>query len=66
MAPAKVISIIPPKRKGTYFTVIIPDEHHSIAIGSQGSNVALACLITNVSIDLLPLSKANERGVKFN
>lgn len=66
LSPARVISVIAPKRKQSRFTVIVPDEHHPLAIGNNGSNVVLASSITNSNIDLMPLSEATKKRIKFN
>lgn len=65
MSPARVVAVIPPKRRQERYTVIVPDIHHPLAIGAQGSNVALASSITNCSIDIMQLSEARRRELTF-
>jgi len=51
MSPARVIEVI--EEEENVFTVVVPDEEYSKAIGKKGQNVWLASLLTGTRIEVL-------------
>jgi len=58
MSPAKVSEVIAEQDS---FTVVVPDDEFSKAIGRKGQNVWLASLITNSKLDILKESDYRNR-----
>lgn len=58
MSPARVSEVV---EEGDAFTVIVPDEEFSKAIGRKGQNVWLASLLTTAKLDILKDSDYRNR-----
>ncbi|MCM1130578.1 MAG: transcription termination factor NusA [Anaeroplasma bactoclasticum] len=63
LQPASVTKVlsIDPKTKSSQ--VVVPDDHLSLAIGKSGQNVRLAVQSCGWKIDIMPTSKAYEKGL---
>jgi N utilization substance protein A len=62
--PAKVLAVNPNKKKNEA-VVIVYDKDLTSAIGAKGQNVRLASHATGWRIDIVPLSEAKEKGIRY-
>lgn len=62
--PAKIIAVNPNKKKKEA-TVIVYDKDLTSAIGSRGQNVKLASHAIGWKIDIVPVSEAKEKGIRY-
>lgn len=70
LEPARVISINPMKDEEgndsqVAFTIVVPDQLLTLAIGKNGTNVKLAADLLKFKFDLISLSVAKERGIEL-
>lgn len=70
LEPARVISINPMKEEDgsdstVAFTIVVPDQLLTLAIGKNGTNVKLAADLLKFKFDLISLTVAKERGVEL-
>ncbi|UWD34366.1 transcription termination factor NusA [Mesomycoplasma molare] len=69
LSPAKTVSVLTFRsKKSSKIVVVVPDSHHSLAIGKKGINVSLASELTRSRIDIYPYSKAinDEMNIVWN
>lgn len=62
--PAKILAVNPNKKKNEA-VVIVYDKDLTSAIGAKGQNVRLASHATGWRIDIVPLSEAKEKGIRY-
>jgi N utilization substance protein A len=62
--PAKILAVNPNKKKNEAM-VIVYDKDLTAAIGSKGQNVRLASQTIGWKIDIVPLSEAKEKGIRY-
>ncbi len=63
LQPASVTKVLSINLKDKTSTVVVPDEHLSLAIGKSGQNVRLAVQSCDWKIDIMPTSEAYEKGL---
>ena len=70
LSPAKVIDIISDgikaKKNKPSFIVVVPNPHHTLAIGKKGHNVMLASELVNARLDIISQDQADERSIKYD
>ena len=62
--PAKILAVNPNKKKKEA-TVIVYDKDLTSAIGVRGQNVKLASHATGWKLDIMALSEAREKGIRY-
>lgn len=62
--PAKILAVNPNKKKNEA-TVIVYDKDLTSAIGVKGQNVKLASHAIGWRIDIVPVSEAKEKGIRY-
>ena len=67
ISPAKAISVMDKDRNETTGgkIVIVPNKHHTLAIGKGGNNIKLASFLTKEKLDVISFEQAKERNIKF-
>lgn len=63
LQPASVTKVLSVDPKTKTSSVVVPDEHLSLAIGKSGQNVRLAVQSCGWKIDIMPTSEAYEKGL---
>ena len=68
ISPAKAISVIQKDLNETTGgkIVVVPNKHHTLAIGKGGNNIKLASFLTKEKLDVISLEQAKERNLKFD
>ena len=64
LSPARIIAVNPNKKKKEA-VVIVLDKDLTSAIGAKGQNVKLASHATGWKIDIMALSEAKEKGIRY-
>ncbi|CAM9104063.1 transcription termination factor NusA [Mycoplasma todarodis] len=65
MSPAKVVGILNKDGFEDKKIVIVPNKHHTLAIGRRGSNARLVAELAKVRVDVTSINQAREAGMEF-
>ncbi|AZZ65311.1 transcription termination factor NusA [Metamycoplasma phocicerebrale] len=68
ISPSRVIDIIEKEDSLTQFpsyTVIVPNFHHTLAIGKKGQNVRLTSELTKTRLDIISQDQADKMGIQY-
>ncbi|CAM9117954.1 transcription termination factor NusA [Mycoplasma marinum] len=65
ISPAKVVGILDKDGFADKKIVIVPNVHHTLAIGRRGSNARLVAELAKVRVDITSIDQAREAGLEF-
>ncbi len=66
MSPAKVVAVLNKNGEDDgKKIVVVPNRHHTLAIGKRGVNARLVAELAKVRVDIMSIDQAKEAGIEY-
>ncbi len=65
LSPAKAVAVLDKEEQEGQKIIIVPNRHHTLAIGRRGSNAKLVAELCKLRIDIMSIDQAKEAGVEY-